>query len=147
VIDFCAGLKTTLLALEQNLDRAKRSLEASAVQASGEAKKHVGEAVEQLETFKAHAGLMAKAIRAELPEQTGAVRETLNDFGQEAQVAMRHAVVFLAETAPKRAESAAEDVGRLISETIRSWDTRTSWRSWSRTWGLIFSTSASTARS
>src|SRR5690606_22335178 len=107
VIDFCEGLKTTLLALEQKLDKAKRNLEAGAVQASGEAKKHVDEAVEQLEAFRAHAGLMAKAIRAELPEQTGAVREKLKDFGQEAQVAMRHAVVFLAEAASKGAEGAA----------------------------------------
>lgn len=108
VIDFCEGLKTTLLALEQKLDNARRSLEAGAAQAGGEAKKHVDEAVEQLEAFKVHAGLMAQAIRADLPEQTGAVKEKLKDFGQEAQVAMRHAVVFLAETASKGAESAAE---------------------------------------
>lgn len=107
VIDFCEGLKTTLLALEQQLDKAKRNLEAGATQAGGEAKKHVDEAVEQLAAFKAHAGLMAQAIRADLPEQTGAVKEKLKDFGQEAQVAMRHAVVFLAEAASKSAESAA----------------------------------------
>lgn len=108
VIDFCEGLKTTLLALEQKLDKAKHNLEAGAAQASGEAKKHVDEAVEQLQAFKVHAGLMAKAIRADLPEQTGAVKEKLKDFGQEAQVAMRHAVVFLAEAASKGAEGAAE---------------------------------------
>jgi hypothetical protein len=107
VIDFCEGLKTTLLALEQRLDKAKRSLEAGAEQATGEAKKHVDEAVDQLEAFKAHAGLMAQAIRADLPEQTVAVKEKLQEFGQEAQVAMRHAVVFLAEAASKGAESAA----------------------------------------
>lgn len=108
VIDFCDGLKTTLLALEQKLDKARRNLEAGAAQTGGEAKKHVDEALEQLEAFKAHAALMAQAIRAELPEQTGAMKEKLKDFGQEAQVAMRHAVVFLAETASKGAESAAE---------------------------------------
>ena len=108
VIDFCEGLKSTLLALEQQLGRAKRNLEASAAQASGEAKKHVDEAVQQLEAFKAHASSMAQAIRADLPEQTGAMQDKLRDFGQEAQVAMRHAVVFLAETASKGAESAAE---------------------------------------
>jgi hypothetical protein len=107
VIDFCEGLKTTLLALEQKLDGARRNLEAGAAQASGEAKKHVDEAVEQLEAFKVHAGLMAKAIRAELPEQTGAVKESLKDFGQEAQVAMRHAIIFLAEAASRGAEGAA----------------------------------------
>lgn len=108
VIDFCEGLKTTLLALEQQLGNAKRNLEAGAAQASGEAKKHVNEAVEQLQAFKAHAGLMAQAIRADLPEQTGAINEKLKEFGQEAQVAMRHAVVFLAEAASKGAEGAAE---------------------------------------
>jgi hypothetical protein len=108
VIDFCEGLKTTLLSLEQQMGKAKRSLEAGAAHASGDAKKHVDEALEQLETFKAHAGLMAQAIRADLPEQTGAMKEKLKGFSQEAQVAMRHAVVFLAETASKGAESAAE---------------------------------------
>lgn len=108
VIDFCEGLKTTLLALEQKLDSAKQNLEAGAAQASGEAKKHVDEAVEQLRAFKVHAGLMAQAIRTDLPEQTGAMREKLKDFSQEAQVAMRHAVVFLAEAASKGAEGAAE---------------------------------------
>lgn len=108
VIDFCEGLKTTLLTLEQKLDKAKRNLEAGAAHATGEAKKHVDEAAEQLEAFKVHAGLMAKAIRADLPEQTGAMKEKLKDFGQEAQVAMRHAVVFLAEATSKGAEGAAE---------------------------------------
>lgn len=108
VIDFCEGLKATLLALEQKLDKAKHNLEAGAAHATGEAKQHVDEAVEQLEAFKVRAGLMAKAIRADLPEQTGGMKETLKDFGQEAQVAMRHAVVFLAEAASRGAESAAE---------------------------------------
>jgi hypothetical protein len=108
VIDFCEGLKTTLLALEDRLGKAKHSLEVGATQVGGEAKKHVDEAAEQLEAFKAHAALMAQAIRADLPEQTASVKEKLKDFGQEAQVAMRHAVVFLAETASKGAEGAAE---------------------------------------
>jgi hypothetical protein len=107
VIDFCEGLKTTLLSLEEKLDQAKRSLEAGAAQASGEAKKHVDEAAEQLGAFKAHAAMMAQTIRADLPEKTAAMRDKLKDFGQEAQVAMRHAVVFLAEAASKGAESAA----------------------------------------
>jgi hypothetical protein len=36
------------------------------------------------------------------------MKETLTGFGQEAQVAMRHAVVFLAEQAAKGAEGAGE---------------------------------------
>jgi hypothetical protein len=107
VIDFCEGLKTTLLGVERQLGAAKRSLEGGASQVEGEAKKHIDEAARQLETFKTHAALMAQAIRADLPEQTATMREKLKDFGAEAQVAMRHAVVFMAETAAKGAESAA----------------------------------------
>jgi hypothetical protein len=107
VIDFCEGLKTTLLGVEDRLGKAKKSLETSAAQAGGEAAKHIDEAAAQLEAFKVHAGLMAQAIRAELPEQSAAVKEKLKEYGQEAQVALRHAVVFLAETAAKGAEGAA----------------------------------------
>lgn len=107
VIDFCEGLKTTLLSLEDRIGKAQASLASGAVQVSGEAKKHLDEAAEQLEKFKAHAGLMAQAIRADLPEQTAEMKEKLKGFGLEAQVAMRHAVVFLAETTSKGAEGAA----------------------------------------
>lgn len=107
VIDFCEGLKTTLLGIEDRLGKAQSSLASGAVQVSAEAKKHIEEASEQLEKFKVHAGLMAEAIRAELPEQTAEMKEKLKGFGLEAQVAMRHAVVFLAETASKGAEGAA----------------------------------------
>ncbi|WP_395647890.1 hypothetical protein [Terricaulis sp.] len=108
VIDFCEGLKATLLNLEDRLDKAQRSMAASASQAGGEASKHVAEAAEQLEMFKAHAGLMAQALRAEIPDRAATVREKLKDFGLEAQVAMRHAVILLAETAAKGAEGTAE---------------------------------------
>lgn len=107
VIEFCEGLKTTLLGVEERLGKAKASLTTSATQVGGEAKKHIEEASEQLAAFKAHAGLMAQAIRAELPEQTAEMREKLKGFGLEAQMAMRHAVVFLAEATSKGAEGAA----------------------------------------
>ncbi|MBY0565485.1 MAG: hypothetical protein K2P58_15045 [Hyphomonadaceae bacterium] len=107
VIDFCEGLKTTLLGLEDRIGKAQASLASGAIQVSGEAKKHLDEASEQLEKFKTHAGLMAQAIRADLPEQTAEMKEKLKEFGLEAQVAMRHAVVFLAEAASKGAEGAA----------------------------------------
>jgi hypothetical protein len=107
VIVFCVGLKTTLLALEDRIGKAQASLASGAVQVGGEAKKHLDEAAEQLDKFKVHAGLMAQAIRADLPEQTAEMKEKLQEFGLEAQVAMRHAVVFLAETASKGAEGAA----------------------------------------
>jgi ABC-type transporter Mla subunit MlaD len=107
VIDFCESLKSVLLALEERLDRAKSSLEAGATQVSAEARKHIEDAAEQLDAFRAQAGRMAQAIRAELPDQAASVKEKLTDFGQEAQVALRHAAVFLAETAAKGAESAA----------------------------------------
>jgi hypothetical protein len=43
-----------------------------------------------------------------LPQQTVAAKEKLQEFGQEAQVAMRHAVVFLAEATAKGAANAAD---------------------------------------
>ncbi len=125
VVEFCEGLKSTLLGLEDRLAKAKQSLETGASQVSGEAKKHVEEAAEQLSAFKAHASLMAQAIRADLPEQTANMRQSLNEFGQEAQVAMRHAVVFLAETAAKGAEGASEALktgaksAQRVAETLR----------------------------
>ncbi len=107
VIDFTQQLKTTLLALEERLSKAKVAIDAGASQAGGEARKHVEEAAEQIAKFRAHASVMAQAIRADLPEQTAAAKEKLRDFGQEAQVAMRHAIVFLAEATAKGADSAA----------------------------------------
>ena len=108
VIDFCERLKSTLLTLEDRLDKAKLSLANGAAQVSVDAKKHVEEAAEHLAAFKAHAAILAQAIRADLPAQTASIKETLTGFGQEAQVAMRHAVVFLAENAAKGAEGAGE---------------------------------------
>lgn len=107
VIDFCEGLKTTLLALEERLDKAKTAIDAGAAQASSEAKRHVDDAAAQLASFRAHAGAMAQAIRADMPQQTAAAKEKLSEFGQEAQVAMRHAVIFLAESTARGAEGAA----------------------------------------
>jgi len=107
VIDFCEGLKTTLLSIEDRLGKAQTVLATGAARASEEAKKHVDEAAAELAKFKTHAGLMAEAIRAELPERGEAVKSKLTEFGQEAQVAMRHAVIFLAETASKGGGGAA----------------------------------------
>jgi hypothetical protein len=107
VIDFTERLKTTLLALEERLGKAKEAVDANASKASEEARKHIEEAVEQIATFRAHASVMAQAIRADLPQQTAAAKEKLQEFGQEAQVAMRHAVVFLAEATAKGAANAA----------------------------------------
>lgn len=108
VIDFCEGLKSTLLEVERRLGAAKHDLEGGASQVEGEARKHVEAAAQTLEAFKTHAGLMAQALRAELPEQPAEVKEKLAHFGAEAQMAMRHAVVFLAEATATGAESAAE---------------------------------------
>lgn len=126
VIDFCEGLKTTLLGIEDRLAKAKVSLATGAGQVSGEAKKHIDEAAEQLEAFKAHAGLMAQAIRADLPEQAAVMKDKLRDFGAEAQVAMRHAVVFMAEATSKGAESAAAALkegaqkAQAVAENLRN---------------------------
>jgi len=116
VIDFCEGLKSMLLGLEDRLAQAKTSLEAGAAGASLEAKKHVDEASEQLARFKTHAGLMAQAIRADLPNQTAIAQEKLKEFGQEAQVALRHAVVFLAENAAEALQSGAKSAQRVAQD-------------------------------
>ena len=107
VIDFCDRLKETLLNVEERLAKAKESLEGGATRASEEARQHIDEAASQLNAFRAHAGLMAQALQEELPGRAEEAKEKLKDFGLEAQVALRHAAVFLAETASKGAESAA----------------------------------------
>ncbi|MBL8551036.1 MAG: hypothetical protein JNJ73_13705 [Hyphomonadaceae bacterium] len=107
IIDFCEGLKTTLLGVEDRLAKAKDSLASGAGRVEDEAKKHIDEASEQLRAFKAEAARMAEKVRAELPEGAGAAQEKLKEFGLEAQVALRHAAVFLAENAAKGAETAA----------------------------------------
>lgn len=107
IIDFCEGLKTTLLGVEEQLGKAKTALDAGASQAAGEAQKHIADATEQLAAFRTHAGLMAQAISAELPGQAAGAKEKLGEFGQEAQVALRHVAVFLAEAASKGAHGAA----------------------------------------
>lgn len=125
IIDFCDGLKTTLLALEDRLGKAKSALDVGATQASAETKKHVDEAVEQLVQFRAHAAIMAQALRADLPQQTSVAKEKLKEFGQEAQMALRHAAVFLAETAAKSAESTSQalkhgaESARRVAEDLR----------------------------
>lgn len=118
VIDFCEGLKTTLLAIEDRLAQAKNSLETGAAEARGEARKHLDEATEQLAKFRAHAGVMAEAIKADLPHQTETAKEKLKTFGQEAQVAMRHAVVFLAENTAQALEAGAKSAQR-VAENLR----------------------------
>ncbi len=118
VIDFCEGLKSTLLALEDRLAKAKTNLEAGATGAGAEAKKHIDEASEQLARFKTHAGLMAQAIRADLPNQTAIAQEKFKEFGQEAQVAMRHAVVFLAENAAEALQVGAKSAQR-VAENLK----------------------------
>jgi hypothetical protein len=118
VIDFCEGLKSTLLTLEDRLAKAKTKLEAGATEASAEAKKHIDEASEQLARFKTHAGLMAQAIRADLPNQAEVAQEKLKEFGQEAQIAMRHAVVFLAENAAEALQVGAKSAQR-VAESLK----------------------------
>lgn len=107
-IDFCEGLNAMLLALENRLQKAQAALSSGADRASNEAKAHIDKAAEHLQTFKARASQMAEAVRADLPSRSEALKDKLEEFGQEAQVALRHAVVFLAEGASKGATGAAD---------------------------------------
>jgi hypothetical protein len=101
-------LELTLLSIEEQLGKAQKSLAAGASAVESEAAKNVAQAVAQLSGFRAKAGEMAQSLRAELPEKVEHMQDRLKDFGIEAQTAMRHAVVFLAETAAKGADGAAD---------------------------------------
>lgn len=107
IIDFCEGLKTTLLGIEDRLAKAKDSLGTGASKVSTEAQKHIEDASQQLSSFRAKAAILAQSVQAELPGTAAEAREKLKDFGLEAQVALRHAAVFLAETASIGALGAA----------------------------------------
>lgn len=98
VVDFCETLKSTLLTLEARLDKAKTAL-------ACEAHEHVDAASKQLAEFKQRAAQMAQSLREQAPEP---VKARLQEFGLEAQTAMRHAVIFLAETASGGAEAASD---------------------------------------
>lgn len=108
VIEFCDRLETTLLGIEDQLAKAQKALVAGAQSAESEAAKNVTQAVAQLSAFRVKAGEMAANLRADLPDHVERVQDKLQDFGVEAQTAMRHAVVFLAETASKGAVGAAD---------------------------------------
>ncbi len=107
IIDFCDRLKTTLLGVEERLDQAKASLESSVGGIQNDAHKHVEEAAEILSNFRINAGEIIAAVSQEIPDRSSALRDKLSEFGAEAQVALRHAAVFLAEATSKGADSAA----------------------------------------
>lgn len=108
VIEFCNRLETTLLGIEEQLTKAQKTLADGAHAVESEAAANVAQAVAQLSGFRVKAGEMATSLRAELPEKVEHVQDRLKDFGTEAQTAMRHVVVLLAETAAKGADSAAD---------------------------------------
>jgi F0F1-type ATP synthase membrane subunit b/b' len=108
VIAFCHGLETTLLGIEERLGKATRSLAASAGNVEAETKKHVEEASALLAAFRAKAAATATSLREEIPEQAEHLQSRLAGFGAEAQTAMRHALVVMAEAAAKGATNAAD---------------------------------------
>jgi ABC-type transporter Mla subunit MlaD len=107
VIDFCDGLKAMLLGLEDKLGRAQASLASGAASATEEANRHLSEAAEQVQRFKTEAAHMAESARESVPQGAAALKVALGEFGQEAQVALRHAAVLLAESAARATEGAA----------------------------------------
>jgi hypothetical protein len=108
VIEFCHRLEIALLGIEEQLDKAQKTLAAGAQGIESDAEKHVKQAGAQLAAFRGKAAEMAAALRADLPEKVDRLQDRLQDFGLEAQTAMRHAVVFLAEAASKGAGGAAD---------------------------------------
>jgi F0F1-type ATP synthase membrane subunit b/b' len=107
IVEFCHGLETTLLAIEDRLDKAAESLAAGAHGVEAQAKHQVEEASAHLAAFRAKAGALAKALREDISEDAEEIEARLSAFGAEAQTAMRHAVVFLAESTAKGAVAGA----------------------------------------
>lgn len=107
IVDFCQGLQTTLLSIEERLVKARESAERAGVAVATETQGHIDAASAQLAAFRVKAAEIAASARAELPENPTELKERLNQFGLEAQVALRHAAVFLAETTAKGAIGAS----------------------------------------
>jgi hypothetical protein len=107
VIEFCDGLKSTLLSIEDRVERALDELRETKDQTQVDVKKHLEEAAKDLSEFRSKAAHTAQMLRADLPEKSVPLRQKLQEFGDEAQLAMRHAVVFLAEAAAVTAEGAS----------------------------------------
>lgn len=108
IIDFCQRLQTTLLGIEDQLAKARDSAERTGAGLAKETQGHLDTANRQLADFRAKAADMAAKLRQELPEHSGELKERLNQFGLEAQVALRHAAVFLAEATAKGASGASD---------------------------------------
>lgn len=108
VIEFCHGLETALLGIEERLGKATRSIAAGAGSVEAETKKHVEEASALLAAFRTKAAATAASLREEIPEHAEQMQARLAGFGAEAQTAMRHALVIMAEAAAKGAVTAAD---------------------------------------
>src|SRR5690349_12407619 len=107
IIDFCQGLQTTLLGIEDRLAKARDSAERAGADLAKETQEHIDVASQQLADFRAKAGEIAASVRAELPKDAEDWKERLDQLGLEAQVTLRHAAVFLAETTAKGAAGAS----------------------------------------
>lgn len=108
VVDFCNGLETTLLAVEAKIGEAQRGLASGVAGLHQDAATHLAEATQQLSAFRGQASEIAQSLRASAPAEAVTAVEKLKEFGAEAQVALRHAMIFVAEAASKGAAGAAD---------------------------------------
>ena len=107
VVEFCDQLEKTLLAIEARLNEAQHAFAATTAGAQADAKKQVEAATQELKQLQAVSGVFLEAIKADLPAQQVALQARFSEFGAEAQLALRHALVSLAEVAAKGARSAS----------------------------------------
>jgi hypothetical protein len=107
VVDFCEGLKTVLLDVEKRVGTAQAALAKSAGHVEKDAKKQLDQAARQLKDFRIDAAGLAENIRKDFPAQAAGAQKALNEFGHEAQAAMRHMLVMMADAASVGADTAA----------------------------------------
>jgi hypothetical protein len=107
VIDFCDHLEKTLLAVEARLTKVQHAIGEGATGAQTDAKKQVDAAAQELRELQAVSAVFLEAIKADLPAQSKALQARFGEFGIEAQLALRHALVSLAEVAAKGARTAS----------------------------------------
>jgi hypothetical protein len=117
VIEFCEHLEKTLLTVEERLMGAQKAFGETAAGVQSDARKQVDAAAEELRQLQAVSGVFLEAIKADLPAQRKALQERFGEFGIEAQLALRHALVSLAEVAAKGAKRAS---GALDQGAVRA---------------------------
>ena len=107
IIDFCQDLQATLLGIEDRLAKARQSVDSAGAAVAQQTQEHIDTATRQLADFRVKASDIAAKLRADMPENSGEWKERLTQLSLEAQVALRHATIFLAEATAQGATGAS----------------------------------------